>query len=146
MNGDLEAIRRLAQRYARAVDARDVDALRALFHPEGTIEGSRGSTTVAEWLESMAAPRTFPISQHFLGDPLVDLDTRTAHADTYAVVYQVAPDRTLTLGIRYLDELARRPDGGWAITHRTVLTLWTSEGAGPAAPPSGAPPGSSPPR
>ena len=50
----------LVQRYARAADERDVDALAALFHPDATIEGSRGAQSLAEWLDTMRAPRTFP--------------------------------------------------------------------------------------
>ncbi len=40
---DLEALRGLPQCYARAIDARDIDAVGALFHPDAEVEGMRGT-------------------------------------------------------------------------------------------------------
>ncbi len=113
----------------RAADERDVNALASLFHPDAEIAGARGDQTLAEWLETMSGPRTFPASMHVLGDPLIELDEehRRATTDTYAVVYQLADLRTggsdLTLGIRYLDELTDQ-DGTWVIRRRTARTVW----------------------
>lgn len=55
-----EELRRLLQRYARAADDRDIDALSALFHPQAEILGSRGTLGVEEWLDTMHAPVPFP--------------------------------------------------------------------------------------
>jgi ketosteroid isomerase-like protein len=127
---DLEQIRALPQRYARAVDARDFDAVGALFHPEAEVEGMRGSAPIAGYLEAMrAAPSPFTGSMHMLGDPLVQLEPGAAEAssDTYAVVYQLrapdAPEGNLTLGMRYFDNLVRH-DGQWLIRHRRTANLW----------------------
>ena len=123
-----DELRALVQRYARAADERDIDALSALFHPEATIQGSRGAQTLHEWLDTMRAPRTFPTSMHVLGDPLIELDgEREGLLDTYAVVYQLGNKETgqddLTLGIRYLDDVVRN-DERWVIRRRAVRTLW----------------------
>jgi hypothetical protein len=124
-----DALRALVQRYARAADERDVPALAALFHPDAQIAGARGTQTVEEWLESMRAPRAFPVSMHLIGDPLILLEEGADHAtlDTYAVVYQLSePEsghRDLTLGIRYLDEVAVH-QGRWVIRRRRAQTLW----------------------
>ena len=125
---DHEELRALIQRYARAADDRDIEALASLFHPDATIQGSRGAQTVDEWLDTMRAPRTFPTSMHVLGDPLIELDSeREGLLDTYAVVYQLgdrdAGEADLTLGIRYLDDVARHDDR-WVIRRRTARTLW----------------------
>ena len=124
---DHEAIRALNQRYARAADERDVDALAAHFTQDATVNGTRGPMTIADWLDTMRAPRAWPTSMHVLGDPLIVIDGDTAHVDTYAVVHQLADPESeqadLTLGIRYLDDLVRAPDGG-AIRARTARTLW----------------------
>ena len=125
-----DELRNLVQRYARAADERDVDGLSALFHPDAVIEGARGTWTRDGWLQSMRSPRTFPVSMHVLGDPLILLDEAAGSAtlDTYAVVYQLgdaaAGQSDLTLGIRYLDDVARY-DGRWVITRRVARTLWT---------------------
>jgi hypothetical protein len=128
-HGDHEELRALVQRYARAADDRDVDELASLFHPDATVDGTRGSQSIAEWLDTMRAPRTFPASMHFLGDPLIDLDpgAGAARLDTYAVVYQLgdkdAGQADLTLAIRYVDDVVRH-DGRWVFRHRVARTLW----------------------
>ena len=125
-----DEVRNLVQRYARGADERDVDALTALFHPDAVLVGARGTQTLAAWLESMRAPRTFPSSMHLLGDPLITLAAsgEGGTLDTYAVVYQLgdaaAGHQDLTLGIRYLDDVVRH-EGRWVIRHREARTLWT---------------------
>ena len=128
---DLEQLRRLPQRYARAIDARDLDAVAELFDPGGRVDGARGSASVADYLDTLRnAPQVFASSMHVLGDPLIDLEPGgdRARMDTYAVVYQLraadSPDDDLVLGIRYVDELVRR-DTGWVIAHRRAMTLWS---------------------
>jgi hypothetical protein len=121
---DLEALRNLGQRYARIADARDYDAMGALFHPDAVIDGLRGSATLAEYLElSRSTPPAFEQSMHVLGDPLIELEEGADEAtlDTYAVVYQIGATRegggNSTLGVRYLD-VVERCDGEWRIRHR----------------------------
>ena len=124
-----EELRALVQRYARAVDRRDLDALAELFRPDATLVGTRGAQTLEEWLDTLRGPRAFPISMHVLGDPLIALDESATEAtlDTYAVVYQLSEPGSgagdLTLGINYLDR-AVLADGRWAISHRESRTLW----------------------
>lgn len=125
MSEDHEALRALGQRYARAADERDVDALAALFHPDAVIIGTRGELALDAWLDTMRGPRTFPTSMHVLGDPLIELDGDTARLDTYAVVHQLGGEGQgdMTLGIRYLDEAERSGDG-WVIRRRTASTVF----------------------
>jgi hypothetical protein len=132
MSNDYEELRNLLQRYARAADARNVAALRSLFSPDAIIDGARGRMAVAQWLDAMATPSPFQASMHFLGEPLIEFDAAgdAADLDTYAVVYQIA-DRSggqqdLTLGIRYLDRVARSASG-WRITERVAKTIWTRQ-------------------
>ena len=124
---DHERLRALLQRYRAAADERDVATLTAIFHSDATIEGSRGVQTLSDWLDTMRAPRPFPVSMHMLGDPLIDLDDDIAHLDTYAVVYQLgdanAGQGDLTLGIRYRDRV-ERGEAGWQIRARVAQTLW----------------------
>jgi hypothetical protein len=132
--GDVEQLRRMTQRYARAVDARDIDAVAALFHSDASVDGARGSLPIKAYIEGMRnAPPMFESGMHVLGDPLIDLDpgADTAQMDTYAVVYQFRPadsaEPDLVLGIRYLDDVVRH-DGQWLIHHRQALNLWARNG------------------
>ena len=124
-----DELRALVQRYARAVDRRDLEALAGLFRADATIVTTRGTQPVDGWLDTLAGPRAFPTSMHLLGDPLISLgeDGARAHLDTYAVVYQLGDPGSgsadLTLGINYLDDVVSE-DGHWLIAHRESRTLW----------------------
>ncbi len=124
-----ETLRAMIQRYARAADERDIDALVELFHPEAVIFGAHGEQNLEQWLETMRAPRSFPQSMHVLGDPLIELGETAEEAtlDTYAVVYQLNEPASgkgdLTLGIRYIDR-AVLLDGAWVIRRREAHTMW----------------------
>jgi hypothetical protein len=124
-----DQLRALVQSYARAADDRDIERLSTLFHPKAEITGTRGTQSFLVWIETMKGPRTFPISMHVLGDPLIELAATGDQAtlDTYAVVYQLNDPASgkgdLTLGIRYLDEVVRS-DGRWVIQRREAKTLW----------------------
>jgi len=126
---DGEELRALLQRYARAVDNRDIDALTTLFHPEAVIIGSGGSQALDEWLATMRAPRAFPRSMHVIADPLIALgdDGASADLDSYAVVFQLSDADSgaadLTLGIRYLDHAVVH-EGTWVFLRRQATTLW----------------------
>ena len=126
---DGEELRALLQRYARAVDIRDIDALAALFHPEAVIVGSGRSQALDEWLAAMRAPRAFPQSMHLIADPLIapGHDGGSADLDSYAVVFQLSDPASdaadLTLGIRYLDHAVRHV-GTWVFQRRQATTLW----------------------
>ena len=131
---DLELLRKFPQRYARAADDRDHDALASLFDPEGTIDGTRGTQAVPDYLEWMRnLPQSYASSMHMLADPLVDFEagSDTAHLDAYAVVFQTGPvsgeGGDLTLGMRYRDDMVRR-DGVWRIHRRVATTEWIRKG------------------
>lgn len=129
---DVDALRALNQRYSRAIDARDMDELTALFDPAGSVDGARGSSSVPDYLEmTRTSPRVFEQSMHVLGDPLIEHTegTDTARLDTYAVVYQlgrVEGGDDMVLGIRYIDDV-RRIDGKWRIHHRQAVMLWARD-------------------
>ena len=135
MTADHEALRALNQRYSRAVDDRDTAALERLFRPDAVITGVRGEQTFAQWIETIRGPRTFPVSMHVLGEPLVELAgadgaddeaPNAARLDTYAVVYQIGGEgqADMTLGIRYRDDVERTDAGDWVFARRDVTMLW----------------------
>ncbi|HEX4245682.1 MAG TPA: nuclear transport factor 2 family protein [Acidimicrobiales bacterium] len=122
-----DAVRGLIQRYARAVDQRDIDGLVELFHPDAEIAGAGGVQSLEEWLDTMRAPRAFPSSMHMIGEPLItgEAEAEEVAVDTYAVVYQLGHEGSgdLTLGIRYLDDVVLYR-GRWLFRRRTSHTLW----------------------
>jgi SnoaL-like domain len=128
---DVETLRAFPQRYSRAIDARDIEAVGELFDPDGVVDGALGTLPVPQYLGGLrAAPRSFATSMHVLGEPLIEFEpgTDVATMDTYALVYQLdrvaEPSGDVLLGIRYLDDLVRI-NGAWKIHHRRAVMLWT---------------------
>ena len=129
---DLEALRALVQRYARAADARDYDAMALLFHPDAEVDGLWGASPVDEYLAKMrTTPPSFDVSMHALGDPLIELvpGADVARLDTYGVVYQVGAREdgaNMTMGMRYVDEVERR-GSEWRIRRRRSEMRWVTK-------------------
>jgi hypothetical protein len=128
---DCEALRALTQRYSRAIDERDHDVLAQLFHPDGSVDGVRGSSTVSDYLAQLRATEPSGPSMHVLGEPLIDLAPGADEGtlDTYAVVHQIpaaADGVHRMLGIRYVDRVVRH-DGRWVLFHRQARMLWARE-------------------
>lgn len=125
------AITRVIYAYARAVDRYDFDALADCYWPEGTDDHGSFVGTAAEFVEwNKTALARFDITNHFLGNILidVDLDTGRARAETYAVAYHrfTDPGGQLTdmiAGLRYVDVFERR-DGQWRILTRVIAYSW----------------------
>lgn len=126
---DVEALRNLGPRYARAADARDYETMAELFHPDAVVQGLRGEAAIYDYLESMrATPAAYEKSMHMFANPTVMFTAGTDEAtlDTYAVVYQIGAHDgggNVTLGMRYFDDVERR-DGAWRLRHRRTELLW----------------------
>ncbi len=119
-------------RYARAVDRRDWDALRACFQEDATDEHGEfagGPGQFIDWVSNRHA--NVPFSMHFLGNCLIEfLDDRSAVAETYFVAIQrreahsTAEDKNGSTDLevfgRYCDRFENR-DGAWRIAKRKVV-------------------------
>lgn len=128
---DRELIRDLVQRYARGVDRRDFDLVRSCYHPDAVDEHGPyvgGVDGFVEFLREQLA--RWSVTQHVIGNSLIELDGDHAHVETYAVAYHRTlavddrPVRDVTAGCRYVDVMERR-DGRWGITHRVVVMDWS---------------------
>jgi hypothetical protein len=134
---DKQAIRDVLARYARGVDRRDWNLIRAAFHPDarddhgayrGDVEG------LIKWVERRHA--SIDQSMHFLGNCLVEFadDDRALVETCYVAFLRLGPDahesRRMLLGDaseagdtdlavlgRYIDRFERR-DGDWRIARR----------------------------
>ncbi|MDA0342084.1 MAG: nuclear transport factor 2 family protein [Proteobacteria bacterium] len=128
-------------RYARGVDRRDWDRVRAVFHPDahddhGEYKG--GVDGFIEWVTKRHA--NIAQSMHFLGNCLIEFaDDDTALVETYYIAMQrldedagsaltllvegggSAPSGAVDVDIlgRYIDQFERR-DGAWKVARRVV--------------------------
>jgi hypothetical protein len=115
--------RRLAERYAAAMDAGDGDAARALFLPGGglTVCNAAGRELITVRDDKLAAfpqllGKTYRSTLHHVTTQSLDGDRGT----TWCIAHHVTPDWTLeTVGVRYADTLA-----GDRFVHRRATALW----------------------
>lgn len=136
------AISRVILSYSRAVDRYDFDALAECYWPEGTDDHGSFRGSAAEFVEwNKAALARFDVTNHFLGNMLidVDLDANRARAETYAVAYHRYTDpegqlTDMTAGLRYVDVFERRGTE-WRILDRVIAYSWRR--TDPAVGPSG---------
>lgn len=127
------AITRVIQRYARAVDARDFEAVRACFHPDARIHyGDYYTGGLDETIAFLSSSLPNLVSTlHVFGAPWIELDlgAGTARVETYSINSATyLPDengRSMqnVSGTRYADRFALR-DGSWAIVERGNQRVW----------------------
>jgi len=136
-DSDVLELNQLAYRYAAAVDARDVDALLAVFTPDARMRSYhpdadepfadvRGHEQLALVPNTMAA--MFGPTVHQMTNPLVDVDGDTATGTVLCTARHLSvdpdDDTVVVVVIRYVDRYERR-DGRWYIGDRQIRFLWS---------------------
>ena len=125
------AIKRVILAYSRAVDRYDFDALSDCYWPEATDDHGSFKGSAADFVEwNKEALARFDMTNHFLGNMLVDvdMDAGRARAETYAVAYHRYTDAEgqltdMIAGLRYVDVFERRGDE-WRILERVIAYSW----------------------
>ena len=116
-------------RYARGIDRLDFDLVRACYHPDAYDDHGSMTGTVEEFIAAAAIfLARWTVTQHFMGNMLIEVDGQRARAETYAVAYHRREDaagngKDDVMGIRYVDRFECRA-GTWKIAHRVVATEW----------------------
>jgi 3-phenylpropionate/cinnamic acid dioxygenase small subunit len=133
-------------RYCDALDQRQWDLLTTVFAPDASADyGSVGTPTGVEAITSAIRSTIGDLdaTQHLIGNVQVHVQGDTATAQCYLISQHVRTGQPggeeYLLGGRYVDELARTPDG-WRITSRRLHRMWASgnrEVVRRAAPPAG---------
>lgn len=123
---DLQAIRDLGALYARAVDDHDIDALVAMFTPDGAFErrgvAATGTEEVrAAYVASFDTYRTMLHTAHPGAVQLHGDGTASGWSHGHA---ELATRSTLVLAsYRYEDEL-RRVEGRWLFARRSITFMY----------------------
>lgn len=127
-------ITRVLLSYARGVDARDWERVRACFHPAARVHyGDYFSGDLEEamtFLET-SVPRLLS-TLHCMGAPWIELDLEhgTAECETYSVNSATYPPDADGVsiqnvsGARYLDRFELR-NGRWALVERRNRRVWS---------------------
>jgi len=129
---DQAALRDLVVLYCRAVDRRDPELMRRVFHPDALLDFGEGlfRGTLDSFIAGSAPMmKTFAMTQHHVTNSYFQVNGNQAEGETYLIAYHVLADTDQKLyiaGARYLDRFERR-DGEWRIAHRTAVRDWENE-------------------
>jgi hypothetical protein len=128
---DRDRIRSGLVRLARGEDRRDAELIRGCYWPDATVDFgifAGGFDDYLAWV--VPGSPAVVVTQHILGQSLIELAGDRAGAETHVVAYHRvdtgAEHRDLCLSGRYLDRLERR-DGDWRIAERTMLYDWQQD-------------------
>lgn len=124
---DERDISRALSLFARAMDARDWDAARAILSPDATGELGTGSLgtpdavigCIRHYLDGCGP------TQHLLGNLLIDVKDDEAESRCYVSDMHLGAGDKRTLSFVTLGDYHdrwRRIDGQWRITHRTKIS------------------------
>lgn len=117
----LAAIQQLAARYAHALDARDMETLVGLFHPDVRVGRDRtGRAALAEYFSALMA--RFGVSVHLVANHAVDFQDRdhaTGVVSCRDELGEVDGDGWRVGAIQYWDDY-ERVDGQWCFTRRRL--------------------------
>lgn len=125
---DKEALRDLATRYSRAIDRRDPELLRSVYHDDaiddhGVVFCDKATIFVDRLSEIMAQ---FELTAHYICNSSYRIDQERADGELYFIAYHrtLGSDaKHVLVSGRYLDNYEKRA-GEWRISHRRLV--WDS--------------------
>ena len=120
----------LLARYARAIDSGDAVAYADNFLPEGILDltgGQRlnGRDAIRDWVAGLIASGHVggdpPTLRHFVGLPLIEGEGDRCTAQTYCVILDYDPERSIRSPLvgRY-EDVCLKVDGRWQFQHRII--------------------------
>ncbi len=128
---DHHEIKKVLFRYCRSADRWDLDGMRSVFHEDAIDEHGMYSGRAHELMDYLESTvdegGPLKMTQHNLGNIIIDVKGDRAVAESYCTSYQGWEDENggqdELVGGRYVDLLEKR-DGEWRILHRRVTYDW----------------------
>ena len=123
-----EQIRDCIARLARGEDRRDAELISASYWRDSTTDYGVFVGTFDQYLAWVVpGSPAIPVTQHQLGQSLIELSGDTARVETHVTSYHRintgTEERDTVIGGRYLDRMEKRR-GEWRIAQRTMLYDW----------------------
>lgn len=123
-----EAIKDILYTHSRGLDRLDADLLKQAYWPDAEVDygAFKGSAHQFADIISPALSSQFELTQHLLGQTLIEMDGDKANTETYVYARHLllGADQELAFAGRYLDQLEYR-DGQWKIRYRRVVMDWS---------------------
>jgi hypothetical protein len=128
---DREKIRDCIALLARGEDRRDADLITASYWPDSTVDYGIFEGDFEAYLAWVVpGSPAIPVTQHVLGQSVIQLQGTEALVETHAVSYHRInfgeEEHDVVLGGRYLDRFEKRGDD-WRIAKRTMLYDWSQD-------------------
>lgn len=126
-----EQIRDCLARIARGEDRRDPELIKACYWPDATVDFGIFDGDFPKYLAWVTpGSPAVPVTQHFLGQSVIQLNGQLARAETLVQSYHRidmgTEHRDMTIGGRYLDSFEKR-SGEWRVLQRTMLYDWLQD-------------------
>ena len=126
-----EKIRDCIARLARGEDRRAADQISSSLWPDSTSDYGVFSGTFDAYLAWVVpGSPAIPVTQHVLGQSVIELDGGVALVETHVTAYHRInmgeAERDIIIGGRYLDRLEKRGEE-WRIARRVMLYDWCQD-------------------
>ncbi|CAN7337228.1 nuclear transport factor 2 family protein [Phenylobacterium sp. LjRoot225] len=123
-----EKVRDCIVRLARGEDRRDAEMITASYWADSTTDYGVFAGSFDDYLAWVVpGSPAIPVTQHVLGQSLIELLGETALVETHVTSYHRInmgeEERDTVIGGRYLDRIEKR-GGEWRIAQRTMLYDW----------------------
>jgi hypothetical protein len=128
---DRAAICRLPQLYALGIDLRDEAMVRSVFAPDAVIRGALGEAAADDYVPKLlAGVANYEATMHNITNQYAVVDGSAGSVWSYAVALHFERPESgrsdMAMGVQYRDQVART-DGGWWVTARQTVKLWTRD-------------------
>jgi hypothetical protein len=136
---DRQAIVDLQVNYTWALDMREFENVRKVFHPDATFNTMGTPHTGIDAIIARISGALTPLddSQHVISNHQINIDGDTATARCYLIAQHVRKAAKNGLNYimagRYEDQLVRTADG-WRIMYRNLVITWTEGNRGVVRP------------
>ena len=122
------AIQQVIFMHSRGLDRLDPDILSTCYWPEAEVDygNFKGNAHMFCSLVVEALPDSYVLTQHSLGNTLIELSGNLAKAESYVTAYHLVKgaNEEMVFSGRYLDTLELRDDS-WKLLHRMVVMDWS---------------------
>lgn len=122
------AIQQVVFTHCRGLDRVDAQILLGCYWPEAEVDygGFKGLAETFCNLIVEALPASYELTQHKVGNTLVEVKGYSARSESYVTAYHLmhGGQQEMIFSGRYLDRFQMRDDC-WKILHRTVVMDWS---------------------